>query len=77
MYLPKTEYTSCFVHGKTGNIKLPDGLAFKDVDITLSTGTVDAFADVSEKIKIQTTTGNICVEDISAGHLNYRFLQVK
>lgn len=70
VYLPKTEYTLLLANGKTGDIKLPEGFAFKNVDVSLSTGTVDVFADVSEKIKIQTTTGNICVEDISTGTLD-------
>lgn len=70
VYLPKTEYTSLFSSGKTGDIKLPDEFAFKNVDVSLSTGAVDVFADVSERIKIQTTTGNIRVENISAGTLD-------
>lgn len=69
VYLPKTEYTSLLANGKTGGIKLPEGFEFKNVDVSLSTGAVDVFADVSEKIKIQTTTGNIRVEDISTGTL--------
>lgn len=70
IYLPKTEYTSLLANGKTGDIKLPDEFAFKNVDVSLSTGAVDVFADVSEKIKIQTTTGNIRVENISTGILD-------
>ena len=70
VYLPKTEYTSLFASGKTGDIKLPDEFAFKNVDVSLSTGAVDVFADVSERIKILTTTGNIRVENISAGTLD-------
>lgn len=69
VYLPKTEYTSLLANGKTGNIKLPGEFTFKNIDVSLSTGTVDIFADASDRIKIKTTTGDIHAEDISADTL--------
>lgn len=69
VYLPKTEYTSLIVNGKTGTIILPDEFKLKNVDVSVSTGAVNVFADASEKIEIQTTSGNIRVGDISAGTL--------
>ena len=70
VYLPKTEYTSLIADGKTGDIILPEGFKFKNVNVSVSTGAVNVFADASEKIKIQTTAGNIRVKDISAGTLD-------
>lgn len=69
VYLPKTEYTSLLVNGRTGNIKLPGEFTFKNIDVSLSTGAVDIFTDASDKIKIKTTTGDIHAEDISSGTL--------
>ena len=43
---------------------------FKHVDISLSTGDVDFRASASEMIKIKTSTGDICAENISAGSLD-------
>lgn len=57
------------VNGKTGTIILPDEFKLKNVDVSVSTGAVNVFADASEKIEIQTTSGNIRVGDISAGTL--------
>lgn len=70
VYLPKTEYASLLIKESTGNIEIPTAFTFKDVDISLSTGSVDFSASASEKIQIKTSTGDICVENISAGALD-------
>lgn len=70
IYLPKAEYTSLSVNESTGAIEVPKDFKFEDVDITLSTGDVDFSASASNVIKIKTSTGNIHVENISAGLLD-------
>lgn len=69
VYLPKAEYTSFLIHEDTGDVEIPEDFTFKDVDISLSTGDVDFGASASEMIKIKTSTGDICVENIFAGSL--------
>ena len=69
VYLPETEYISLTIHDDTGDIEIPNDFKFKNVDISLSTGDVDFCASASEWIKIKTSTGDICVENISAGAL--------
>lgn len=69
VYLPKTEYNSLFANEKTGNIKLPEEFTFMNVDVSVNTGVIDVFSDVSKKLKIQTSAGNINIENISAGTL--------
>ncbi len=70
VYLPKTQYTSLLICEDTGDVEIPRDFTFKDVDISLSTGDVDFCASASEMIKIKTSTGDICVENISAGSLD-------
>jgi len=70
IYLPKTEYSSLLIDESTGDIKMPKDFTFKDVDITLSTGDVDFCASASGMIKIRTSTGNIRMENVSAGTLD-------
>lgn len=70
VYLPKTEYASLFIHESTGDIEIPEDFKFTCVDISLSTGDVNFLASASELIKIRGGTGNICVENTSAGSLS-------
>ncbi len=70
VYLPKTEYNALFINESTGNVEIPKDYLFENVDISLSTGDVNFFASVSNLVKIKASTGNICVENISAGALD-------
>lgn len=70
VYLPKTEYNALFINESTGNVEIPKDYLFENVDISLSTGDVNFFASVSKLVKIKASTGNICVENISAGALD-------
>ncbi len=70
VYLPKTEYASLHIKESTGDIEIPKDFNFKDVDVSLSTGDVTFNASASELIKIKTSTGDICVENITAGSLD-------
>lgn len=67
VYLPEIEYNSLFIKESTGDIVIPKDFEFSDVDISLSTGDVKFLANTSELVKIKTSTGNICVENASAG----------
>ncbi len=70
VYLPEMQYTALFIRESTGDIEIPKDLSFNNVDISLSTGDVDFCASASEMIKIKTSTGDICVENISVGALD-------
>lgn len=67
--LPQTEYTTLLIREDTGDVEMPKTFIFKNVDITVSTGDVDFCASASEKVIIKTSTGDICVKDVSAGIL--------
>ena len=70
VFLPKSEYKSLFIKESTGDIEIPKDFNFKDVDVALSTGDVTFNASASELIKIKTSTGDICAENINAGSLD-------
>lgn len=70
IHLPKTEYTNLLINGDISDVEIPNDFMFKDVEISLSTGDVDFCASASEMIKIKTSTGDICAENISAGSLD-------
>ena len=51
VYLPKAEYTSLLISEDTGDIEIPKGFSFNNVEI-------------------KTSTGDVCVENVSAGALD-------
>ena len=71
VYLPDTEYGVLSVDGSTGNVRIPNDFKFESVDVSVKTGAVNCFASASESLKIKTSTGNICVENTSAGSLDF------
>lgn len=69
VYLPQMQYRALTIAGSTGNVEIPKEFAFDRAEITLSTGSADFAASVSQTAKITTTTGNIRVENTTAGDL--------
>lgn len=69
IYIPKGEYGSLSVESKTGDVKIPSDFSFDSIDVSISTGDVKNYASVTKGIKIKTTTGDICVENVSAYYL--------
>ena len=69
IYLPRTAYASLFIEGGTGDIRLPEDFAFGSIDLSVRTGDVDGHASASGLCRIQTTTGDIHIEGLSAGEL--------
>ncbi len=72
VYIPKGEYGDLSVKSSTGNVEIPADFKFKSIDISQTTGKVTNYASASEKIKIKATTGDICVENISAASLDLK-----
>lgn len=70
IYLPKEEYSELSINESTGTVEIPKDCLFENVNISTSTGDVNFCASVSKLVKIKTSTGNICVENISAGALD-------
>lgn len=71
VYMPKGEYASLSVKSSTGDVEIPDGFKFRNVDITESTGDVTSFATASGFVKIKTSTGDIKIENITASEIDF------
>lgn len=70
VYLPEREYASLVIEESTGDIKIPNDFTFKSIDVSVSTGNVTCSADATETVKIKGSTGDLRVENISAGALD-------
>ncbi|MBO4734043.1 MAG: DUF4097 family beta strand repeat protein [Clostridia bacterium] len=62
IYLPGDKYAILTVNGGTGDINIPKGFAFKDINIKASTGDVECAATVLESCKIGLSTGDIMID---------------
>lgn len=69
VYLPDAAYETLVIKDHTGDIRIPKGIRFERMEICATTGNVNTGASVPEVIKITTSTGNIHVENVSAGGL--------
>ncbi len=68
--IPQGDYGVLSVKSSTGDVEIPKNFQFESMDISESTGDVTSAASVSELLKIKTNTGDIRVENISAGALD-------
>ncbi|MBQ9861527.1 MAG: DUF4097 family beta strand repeat protein [Clostridia bacterium] len=68
--LPKAEYASLLVRGSTGDLTVPNAFTFESIDVSLNTGTVEAFASATGLVKVKASTGNIKLENLTAGALD-------
>lgn len=66
VFLPDNHYDSLTITESTGDIKIPNGLLFVNGKMTLSTGQVDCSASFEGKLCIETDTGDINLQDLSA-----------
>lgn len=70
VYLPKTEYDALEIKTSTGAIEIPKEMTLNSIEISVSTGDVACYASAAQAVKIKTTTGKICIEDLTAGSLD-------
>lgn len=70
LYLPKAQYDTLVIDGTTGDVDVPKGFTFGTVDISLTTGDINLFSDVTGMIKTKATTGDITFKNISAASID-------
>ena len=70
IYIPRGEYGKLSIKSSTGDVEIPKDFMFDSIDICGSTGNVKNYASASKLIKIKTSTGDIYVENISAGAID-------
>ena len=69
VYLPKGEYGELDVSVSTGDVDIPEGFGFENIDVTASTGRVMCGAVAKQDVNITTTTGNIVGNGVSAASM--------
>lgn len=69
VYLPGTEYASLAIENETGDITIPGGFRFADMNLLVSTGDISSEAEAGD-VRIASSTGRICVENAAVGSLN-------
>lgn len=70
VYLPETQYESLTIREDTGDVEIPQGLQFGNVDIAVSTGDVKFGANVSGMLKVKASTGHLTLCNLSAGSVD-------
>ena len=70
VYLPQEEYASLSTDTATGDVTIPGDFAFEAVKIRSDTGEVHCLASVSGTAEMRTHTGDITLNDLSAGALS-------
>jgi len=70
VYLPKTEYDALSVNASTGDILIPHGFTFDNIDVALTTGDVRCSASANDAVRITASTGKININDINAASLS-------
>lgn len=68
--LPEGQYGSLTVRSKTGDVDVPDGMAFESIEILASTGDIRCRASATGSIIARASTGDIGVMGVSAGALD-------
>ncbi len=69
VYLPGTEYASLAIENETGDITIPGGFRFADMNLSVSTGKIRSEAEAGDA-RITSSTGDVCVENTAIGSLN-------
>lgn len=71
VYVPRVRGTmgNLTIKASTGTVTVPDNLAFENVDITLSTGSITYEADAAF-IDLRTSTGAVTVNNVIADRVN-------
>ncbi len=70
VYIPQGEYGTLSIQADTGDVEISKDFKFENIDVSLSTGDVTNYACAEKTVKIQTSTGHICVADITATTLD-------
>ncbi len=70
VYLPEADFGALSVRGSTGDIRIPEGFTFEQIDISASTGDVSCGASSSGRIRIRLSTGDIILGSLSAKELD-------
>lgn len=72
IYLPNSEYGLLDVKNSTGDVEIAKDFSFESISVSLSTGDVRCFADVSGHFMIKANTGDVTLEKVDVGSLDIK-----
>ncbi len=72
IYLPKSDYGVLDIRNDTGNVEIPSEFSFGNANVSVSTGAVKCFADVSGLLKIKASTGDVTLDKTNVGALDIK-----
>ena len=72
IYLPSGNYNSLSYKSGTGDLLINKEYSFNEVDAKVSTGDVNIYSDVTNKLKAEASTGHISLSEVSVGSLELK-----
>ena len=69
VYIPRGAYENLSIKATTGDITIWEELAFRNIDVSLTTGDISCSASATNSIKLKSTTGDVCLEDLRAWNI--------
>ncbi len=69
VYLPKNEYSSLSANLVTGDVDVPSGFTFGNIELSATTGDIKCCASSAGDIRITTTTGDVRIEKVHAKNI--------
>lgn len=66
IYLPKTVYEKLVIELSTGDIQLPRGFSFQNIEIGTSTGDIECAASAEKAVQLCASTGDINLDGTKA-----------
>jgi len=70
VYLPQEKYAALLIDEGTGDVTIPGEFSFENIEISASTGDVSCYASSTGMLHINTSTGSIHTENLSAEALD-------
>ncbi len=70
VYLPTQAYDTLTLTGRTGDVEIPQDFSFGSVDVLRTTGNITNYASATEGMRLQTSTGDVCVDSVTAAALH-------
>lgn len=70
--LPEELYGALFVVNSTGSIRIDSGLTFHQMNLHTTTGSIASEADVLRDVRMEASTGNISITDVTAELMELR-----
>ncbi len=70
IYIPQGNYSTLSINTQTGDVEMPKDFSFESIRISATTGHITNAASASGHIVLKASTGDIFVQNISAGALD-------